>query len=185
MTVHRSPAGTGGRLQSDELAFDLDFSPSHQEREVVAYRKDGIHFTFESWSINFGATSFVNEGTYEPSMLQIPIPLDQGTDHDGRTVVDTSEGNQSRVEDWSVEVERTDRIFALGEQLDTWVVRVERSTRSGSDEPVTRTRTYWLSPERSIWVKWEETWSTSQGSGLGRSNYSTTYTATLDRIEPL
>ncbi|MEX0873997.1 MAG: hypothetical protein WD646_04680 [Actinomycetota bacterium] len=184
MTVNRSTDDPSIRLRPDEVVFDLNFSTNHTESEVVAYRKDGIHFTSESWSISFGGTSFVNDGTYTPPMLQIPIPLDEGVEHTGTSRVEDPAGNESRTEEWTVEVQGPERIFALGVELDTWMVRIERRTRSGS-QPVTRSRTYWLSPERSIWVKWQETTNISQGSGLTRSSYVSDYTATLDRIEPL
>jgi hypothetical protein len=50
---------------------------------------------------------------------------------------------------------------------------------------VTRSRKYWLDPDRSLWVKWEEHMIGSQNFGPGKFTYTTDFTATLKRAEPL
>jgi hypothetical protein len=186
MSVHRQDSDEeGGKLRSDELSFDLAFSEEHTEREIVAYRKDGLFFTFEAGEIVFGPYERTSQASYEPSMLQVPVPLDEGSVTEGTSHAIEPDGSESRVEDWKVTVTGADRISVAGSKVDTWVIEVKRQSRPGSAEQVSRTRKYWLDPERAIWVKWTESMSGSQDFGPGTFNYSTDYTATLDRIEPL
>jgi hypothetical protein len=188
MTVHRREASetTDPGLERDELAFDLDFSPEHQERAIVAYRRDGIMFTFESQSLTFGPSTQSTAAIYDPPITQIPIPLVEGAEAEGTTTATSPEdGSEVRVEDWTVEVLRHEKIDIMGSGVDTLVVQVDRKSQPGAAYPLTRSRTYWLDPVRAIWVKWEERSSGRQEAGLGSVTYTSTYTATLDRIEPL
>lgn len=186
MNVHRQDApGDGGKLGSDELAFDLAFSEEHTERAIVAYRKNGLLFTFEAGHVIFGPYERTSEASYEPAMLQIPIPLEEGSVDEGTSHAIEPDGSESRVEDWTVTNKGVERIEVGGGNLEAWVIEVKRQSRPGSAEQVTRTRTYWLDPERAIWVKWTEKASGTQDFGPGTFNYSTDYTATLDRIDPL
>jgi hypothetical protein len=186
MSVHRrDAAGDGGKLRSDELAFDLAFSEEHSEREIVAYRKTGLLFTFEAGHIVFGPYERTSEASYEPAMLQVPIPLEEGSIDKGTSHAIEPDGSESRVEDWTVTNKGTEKVEVAGDDTETWVVEVKRQSRPGSAEQVTRTRTYWLDPERAIWVKWTEEMSGTQDFGPSTFSYSTDYTATLDRVEPL
>jgi hypothetical protein len=188
MTVHRrSPGGsTDPDLEADELAFDLDFSPEHQEREIVAYRTDGIVFTFEAMTLIFGPSTQTSEVTYEPPITQIPIPLTEGATAEGTTrAISREDGSEVRVEDWEVKVEPRETIDVMGADVDAFVVEVNRQTQPGSSEQLTRSRKYWLDPVRAIWVKWEEHASGRQDVGLGSFTYTSEYTAILERVQPL
>ena len=90
MTVHRRPAAdaTDPSLEPDELAFDLDFSDEHQEREIVAYRKDGIIFTFEAGSVTFGAGTQTSEAIYDPPMTADADPARRGATAEGHVASD-------------------------------------------------------------------------------------------------
>ena len=186
-TIHRTQPTdpTVPELEDDELIFDLYFSDDHEEREIVAFRPEGILFTYEAGSVTFGPATRTSEATYEPAMLQIPIPLAEGAQVTGTSEARTPSGEVSRVEDWTVQVLRREDVSVLGETVSAWVVRIERRSRPGSSEQVTRSRTYWFDTARSLWVRWEETLTGSQQFGLGRFTYRTAFTATLDRVEPL
>jgi hypothetical protein len=185
MTVHRSE-GPGGRgLRRNELAFDLFFSEEHEEREIVAFGRDGISFTFEASSVTFGPSTQTSEATYEPPMVQVPIPLKIGEVVEGSSRAISPDGEELRVEDWEVEVQARDQIQILGEAVDTFVVEIKRQSRPGSSEQLTRTRKYWVDPARSIWLKFEEHTNGTQDVGFGSFSYRTDFTATLDRTEPL
>jgi len=185
-TVHRTqPADTSvPRLEPDEIIFDLYFSDDHEEREILAYRDGGIVFTYEAGSVSFGFTQ-TSETTYEPPMLQIPAPLEVGQKRAGMSEAKDPNGEATRTEDWTVEVLGIEQLDILGKRIDTWVVQINRQSRPGGSEEVTRSRTYWFDPNRAIWVKWEEKMEGSQDFGPGTFNYSTEFTATLSRIEPV
>ncbi len=192
MTVHRPESSiqrpgqqSGAPLASDELVFDLFFSQDHEEREIVAYGKHGIAFTFEGGSITIGTDAQTTEATYDPPMVQIPVPLAQEATVEGTSRAIAPDGSTVRTEDWSVTVTGVDQLQVMDETVETFVVKIERQSQPGSDEQLTRSRTYWVDPARSIWVKFEEHSSSSRGSGLSASSYSSDFTATLDRIEPL
>lgn len=184
-TVHRSqPADTSvPRLEPDEIIFDLYFSDDHEEREILAYRDGGIVFTYEAGSVSFGFTQ-TSEATYDPPMLQIPAPLEVGTKRTGSSIAKDSNGEVTRTEDWTVQVLGVEPLEILGERIDAWVVQIDRQSRPGGSEEVTRSRKYWFDPQRAIWVKWEEKLDGSQDFGPGSFSYSTEFTATLSRIEP-
>ena len=185
MTVHRDTDQQTLELESDELIFDLELSSNHKEREIVAYRRDGILFTFESGVVTIGNMTRNSGVKYSPPLLQIPIPVKDGDSRNGSSRAIGPNGTEIGIEDWTVEVHGTDQINALGETIDTLVVTFESKTRPGYDETITRSRTYWLSPERSIWVKFAERLTRTSGSGLTRMSYNSDYTATLSRLEPI
>lgn len=185
-TVHRTQPTDPSvpRLEDDELIFDLYFSDDHEEREIVAFRDDGIVFTYEAGSVTFGFTQ-TSEATYDPPMLQIPVPLSDGASRSGTSEARDASGNVTRTEDWSVSVLGREDLQILGATVPAWVVEIQRQSKPGSTERVTRTRKYWFDTERVLWVKWEEHMTGSQDVGPGSFSYSTHFTATLSRIEPL
>lgn len=192
MTVHRSEnadasAGSDApSLESNEIILDLYFSDDHEEREIVAYRPAGMAFTYEASSVTFGpGVSQTSEATYEPPMLQIPARLQEGAVVKGTSTATAPDGTQSRVEDWTVEVEGRSELEVAGESTPAWVIAIERKTQSSSDDQVSRMRRYWFDPKRGIWVKWEETMRGSEEFGPGAFSYSTEFTATLERVEPV
>lgn len=184
-TVHRTQPTDANvpSLEPDEIIFDLYFSDDHEEREILAYRDEGIVFTYEAGSVSFGFTQ-TSEATYEPPMPQIPAPLQMGTKRTGTSEAKNPSGDVTRTEDWTIEILGTEQLDILGERVDTWVVQIDRQSRPGGSEEVTRSRKYWFDPHRAIWVRWEEKLDGSQDFGPGTFNYSTEFTATLIRIEP-
>lgn len=167
-------------LRSDEIAFDLEYSDKHEEREILAYREDGISFTFEGGSVTFTITR-TSDADYEPNMLQIPMPLRVGRRVSGFSRAHEADGHVTRIEDWTVEVLRRERIAVAGGTADTWVVRINRQSRPGSEESVTRTRTYWYDPGRRLWVKFTELMHGEQHFGPGAFTYDQRSTVTLVR----
>jgi hypothetical protein len=186
MTVHRPTlrGSSAPDLEDDEVVFDLVFSGDHEEREIVAYRTNGISFTYEAGSVTFGITQ-TSEASYKPPMLQVPAKLEPGNVVEGTSRAISPDGEETRVEDWVVTVEGRETIDIMGEAVPTWVVEIERQSRPGSSEQVTRTRRYWFSPAHRLWVKWEEKLDGRQAFGPGSFRYRTEFTATLDRIEQL
>lgn len=186
MTVHRSPTNDTGelRLKDDELAFDLFFSEDHEEREIVAFRRGAISFTYEAGSITFGPQTQSSEATYSPPMTQIPIPLTDKATASGTSRAIRPDGSTARVENWTVTVKGRERLNVMQETVDAYIVEIQRQSTADSEEQVTRSRKYWFDPVRVIWVKWEEQMTGSQDVGFGSFTYSTKFTATLDRLEP-
>jgi len=183
MTVSRP---TDAQLKPDEFVFDLVFSQQHNEREIVEYQNSGVAFTYEAGNITFGPGFSQNDqATYQPPMLQIPLPLKAGDVVIGKSTAVAPDGTTSRVEDWSVSVLRQENLVVLGRSFKTWVVKIHRQSEPGSTENVNRTRTYWYSPEGNIWLKWIEDFTGSKSFGPGTFTYKTHFTATLDRVEPL
>ena len=183
MTVSRP---SDANLESDEFVFDLVFSSDHKEREIVEYVKSGVQYTYEAGTITFGpGISQSDEGTYTPPMLQVPLPLKAGKIITGKSTATAPDGSTSRVEDWTVGVIRQEKLHVLGRDFDTWVVQIHRQSEPGSKESVDRTRQYWYSPEANLWLKWTEDLTGSKKFGPGTFNYTSHYTATLDRVEPL
>lgn len=183
MTVNRPKDAT---LKSDEFVFDLVFSSQHQEREIVQYKTSGVEFTYEAGNITFGPGFSQNDqANYTPPMLQIPVPLKAGDTVTGKSTATAPDGSTSRVEDWTVNVLRQENLTVLRRSFKTWVVKIHRLSEPGGSEDVDRTRTYWYSPEGNIWLKWTEDFTGSKKFGPGTFSYTTHFTATLDRVEPL
>lgn len=185
-TVHRTQPTDASvpQLEPDEIIFDLFFSNNHEEREILAYREGGIVFTYEAGSVSFGFTQ-TSEATYDPPMLQIPAPLELGVERTGTSEAKDTNGNVTRTEDWTVQILAVEQLDILGQLADTWVVQINRQSRPGGSEQITRSRKYWFDPQRALWVKWEEKLDGAQEFGPGTFNYSTEFTATLSRIEPV
>lgn len=191
MIVDRSSDTATPPLAADEVRFDLVFSQERSERAIVAYRPDGVSFTYESLDANFGPVERSTRVTYAPAMLQVPPNLEdleedpeEDLEVEGSSTATATDGSQ-HVEDWSVTVEGTDRLQVFGRSTQVWVIKAERATRPGSDERVQRERTYWYDPSRAIWVKWKERMTSTEDVGPSNIVYVTDYTATLARAEPL
>jgi hypothetical protein len=152
--------------------LDLRFSDQHEEREIVAYGAGGIAFVYEAGSVTFGPYTQTSEADYTPPMLQVPGQLAGGT-----VVTGTSDAT-SRVEDWSVRVLRAERVGGY----DTVVVKIDRQSRPGTAEQVTRSRTYWYAPALGTWVRWEETMHASRAMAGTTFTYDCAYTASLREI---
>jgi len=167
----------------DEAVFDLTYSSQHEEREVVAYHPDSVALTYEAGSVTFGPYTQTSEASYDPAMTQIPLPLAVGAKRSGTAKAVAPNGSVTRTEDWTVRVLRKERIEIAGASIPTYVVQVHRQTRAGSSEQVTRDRTYWYDPGRSLWVKWHETMHAERNYGI-HFTYDDDYTATLTSYKP-
>ena len=155
-------------LGPNQVVLDYVFSPDHKEREVLNYDPSGVSFAFEGGSVSFGAISQTSQADYTPPMLQVPFPLVAGSERQGTTTARDAGGGATRTEDWVVRIVRQETLTVLGSAVPTWVVAVDRKTRAGSAEQVSRSRTYWYDPGRNIWVKLRERFS-GQRSLLGLS----------------
>jgi hypothetical protein len=173
-TVH-----TAEGLAADELVLDLVFSNQHEEREIVAWRPDGVAFTFEGGSITFGSTTQTSEADYEPAMTQVPLPLGAGVARAGTSRAKDSSGNVTRTEDWKVKVEGQDTVVIAGVPTPTWVVTIDRQTKPGSADQVSRKRRYWYDPARKLWVRWAEDFVGARNMFGLTFSYEAHYTATL------
>jgi hypothetical protein len=117
-------------------------------------------------------------------MLQIPLPLEVGVQRKGTSdAVDPRSGSTSRTEDWTVKVLRRESLTVLGETVNAWVVRIDRQSRPGGTESVTRSRTYWFDPGRKIWIKWTEKLHGERRVGV-TFTYDEDATVTLASIKP-
>src|SRR2546422_5933193 len=83
-------------LKADELVFDLTYSDQHKEREIVAYRDDGLAFTFEGGQVSFGPGTQTSQADYDPPMVQIPWPLEPGASRAGTSKAKQSDGSVAR-----------------------------------------------------------------------------------------
>jgi hypothetical protein len=169
MTVNADPDGDAATR-----VLDLRFSAQHEEREIATFGPDGVAFVFEAGSVTFGPYTRTSEADYDPPMLQVPGSLAPGV------VVQGTTDASSRVEDWTVTVEGTERVGAY----DTWVVRIDRQSQPGSSEEVQRTRRYWFAPALGIWVKWTEELHASQTMAGATFGYACEYTAILESVAP-
>jgi hypothetical protein len=174
----------GAGLAPDELVFDITYSQQHVEREIVAYRGDGVYFSFEGGQVSFGPATQTSEAEYDPPMLQIPWPLQPGATRAGVSKAKESDGSVVRTEDWKATVVGVEPVTAAGASVEAWKVQVDRKTKPGSAEQLARSRTYWYDPGRGIWVKFAETVHGERKAGLTTFTYDSKLTATLTGFTP-
>jgi hypothetical protein len=172
--VHGAPG-----LEPDQVVADVRYSDSHEEREIIGYRGDGVYFDFEGGSITFGPRTETSEADYDPPMLQIAKPLAVGAFRSGTSQAKDSSGSVTRTEDWKVKVLGQEPVTVLGATVQAWKVQVDRQTRPGSADQVTRQRVYWYDPARALWVKFTETFRGQRKVGPGSFEYTSRLTATL------
>ena len=177
MVVH------GGGLGPRHMVADLAYSPDHTEREILEFRDDGIYMSFEGGEIRFGLGSQTNQGDYSPPMLQVPLPASPGVVRTGSSEVRDGGGVQ-RVEDWTVRVVGEETLTIGGASVRTTRVTVDRQSRPGSAQRVTRSRTYWFDPGRQLWVKYTERVHGEQGIGVLSFSYDAELSATLSSFTP-
>lgn len=178
MVVHGGP-GVGAR----QVVADIAYSPDHTEREILDYRDDGVYMSFEAGAVKFGIGSQTNQGDYSPAMLQVPLPASPGVARTGVSEVRDG-GGVTRVEDWSVSVIGEETVTIGGQAVPTWKVTIDRQSRPGASQQVTRSRTYWFDPARRIWVKYTERLHGQQGIGILTFSYDETLSATLSSFKP-
>jgi hypothetical protein len=172
--VHGAPG-----LEPDQVVADVRYSDSHEEREIIGYRGDGVYFDFEGGSVTFGPRTETSEADYDPPMLQIAKPLAPGASRSGTSQAKNASGSVTRTEDWKVRVLGQEPVTVLGATVQAWKVQVDRQTRPGSADQVTRQRVYWYDPGRALWVKFTETFKGQRNVGPGSFNYESRLTATL------
>jgi hypothetical protein len=172
--VHGDPG-----LKPDQVVADLRYSDSHEEREIIGYRSDGIYFDFEGGSVTFGPRTETSEADYVPPILQIPKPLAAGASRSGTTEAKTASGSVNRTEDWTVKVLGQEPLTVAGATVQAWKVQVDRKTRPGSADQVTRQRVYWYDPGRALWVKFAETFHGERKIFGGSFTFDYQLTATL------
>lgn len=177
--VHGGPG-----LAPEELVFDITYSDEHAERQIVAYRGDGVSFTFEAGRVTFGPGSQTSEADYDPPMLQIPWPLEPGITRSGASKAKRGDGSVARTEDWKVTAVGIEPVQIEGGTVDAWKVQIDRRSRAGSPETVSRQRTNWYDPARGIWVKFEETVHGERSAGPSTFTYDSKLTATLTGFTP-
>jgi hypothetical protein len=186
MTVDRSPGdGMAPPLEAGQLMFSLSLGPEHNESNVVGYGPKGITFTYESIDVTFNTTTQSSDVTLDPGVIQIPAVLKNGGHVEGTSTALGSDGDERRTEDWSVDIGGEEDVRVRDGTVQAWTVTLVRNSTPTSSERFSRTRKYWFDPKSGIWVKWDDTTNWSSGSGLSRVSYSSNYSATLDRIEPL
>jgi hypothetical protein len=174
MTAHKADG-----VAADELVLDLVFSDQHEEREIVAWRPNAVAFTFEGGSVTFGSTTQTSEADYDPVMIQVPLPLTAGVSRAGASAAKDSSGTTTRTEDWTAKVIGQETVVVAGVATPTWVVTLDRQSRPGSNDQVTRNRRYWYDPARKLWVKWSEDFVGSRKVLGFNFSYEAHYTATL------
>jgi hypothetical protein len=173
MVVHSGPS-----LKTDELVFDITYSDKHAEREIVGFRSDGVYFDFEGGSVTFGPRTETSEATYDPPMVQIPLPLQPGVSRTGVTQAKASDGTVSRTEDWKATVVGQEAVAVAGGTVNAWKVEVDRKFRPGSSDLGSRNRTYWFDPARNMWVKYAEVFHAERQ----RAGFSLTYDSNLTAV---
>jgi hypothetical protein len=177
--VHGGPG-----LAPDEVVFDITYSQEHVEREIVAYRGDGVYFTFEGGQVSFGPATQTSEAEYDPPMLQIPWPLQPGATRTGTSKAKRGDGSVVRTENWTATVVGVEPVMAAGGSVEAWKVEVDRKSQPGSAEQLVRHRTYWYDPGRGIWVQFAETVHGERKTGPTTFTYDSRLTATLTGFTP-
>ena len=167
-----------------EDVYDVNFSSSHSEREIVQWGADGVSWTFEAGSVQFPLfPAQKNQGFYSPPMLQIPAQLTPGLVATGSSDARLN-GSLERVEDWTISVVGTQTLAFAGQALPTVMVHVHRQTRPGASQDTTRDTTFWYSPTYHTWVRFQESLTGSQ-MVLGLTfSYHSNFTATLVGYSP-
>jgi hypothetical protein len=166
-TISADPDGP-----ASNRVLDLTLSDQHEEREIVSFDGAGASFVYEAGSVTFGPYTQTSEADYDPAMVQIPAHLAPGVVVRGTTDAGT------RVEDWTVTVQGRERV----RDLDTWLVTIERQSRPGTAEQVTRSRTYWFAPTLGTWVQMKERMHASRDMAGASFDYDCEYTATLQDV---
>ena len=158
--------------------FDITYSEQHEERQIVRIDDEGLAFVFEAGSVSFFITQD-SETDYAPPIAQVPFPLRAGVTRYGTSTAKNTDGTLSRVIDWRATVTGRETIAIGGENIDTWVVKVTRQSRPGTNDQEKRTRTYWYDAGRGIWVKWTEDMTASRRTAFGNFDYHNESTVTL------
>jgi len=168
-----------GGGDAGEVVLDIAYSSNHSEREILGFRDNGVFFDFEAGQVRFGPSAQTNQGDYVPPMLQVPLAPAAGQVVKGATQVKAADGSVQRIEDWTVRVLGQETVVIAGQPVPTWKVTLDRQSRPGSSQSVTRSRTYWFDPARHLWVKYTEKMHGQQSFGGITFTYDDNLTATL------
>ena len=179
MVVH-----AGGGVEPDQLVFDLTYSDKHAERQIVGFRNDGVYFDFEGGSVTFGPRTETSQADYEPSILQLPLPLQPGLSRSGVTQAKAADGSLSRTEDWKTTVVGQEAITVGGATVNAWKIDVQRTFRPGSADQGYRNRTLWFDPARHLWVKFTEVFHGERRTAGFNFAYDSNVTAVLAGYTP-
>ena len=174
MVVH---AGAG--VEADQLVFDLTYSDKHAERQIVGFRNDGIYFDFEGGSVTFGPRTETSQADYEPSLLQIPLPLQPGLSRSGVSRAKGADGKVSRIEDWKATVLGQEAVTIAGATVNAWKVELQRKFRPGHPDQGFRNKTMWFDPARNMWVKFVEVLHAERHTAGFSFTYDSNVTAVL------
>jgi hypothetical protein len=177
-------AHSGNGLGPSQLVLDLTYSVDHTEREILDRIAPGLAFDFEGGQVRFGGVAQTNQGDYRPPMVQVPTRLAPGQTVAGTSQVIASDGSTERTEDWTVHVVDQETVTAVGQAVPTWKVTIDRSSRPGSSQKITRSRTYWYDPARALWVKYTEREHGEQPYGPFTFTYDDDVTATMSSFQP-
>jgi hypothetical protein len=171
-------------LGPSQVVLDITYSSDHTERELLDRIASGLAFDFEGGQVTFGGVSQNNQGDYRPPMVQVPNQLAPGQTVSGTSPVIASDGSTERTEDWTVHVVDQETIPAAGQPVPTWKVSIDRQSRPGSSQRISRSRTYWYDPVRALWVKYTEREHGEQPYGPFTFTYDDNLTATLSSFQP-
>ena len=175
--------GSNG-LGPSRVVLDVTYSSDHTEREILDRTASGLAFDFEGGQVTFGGVSQNNQGDYRPPMVQVPGQLAPGQTVTGTSQVIASDGSTERTEDWTVHVVDQETLTVAGQAVPTWKVTIDRASRPGSSQKITRSRTYWYDPARALWVKYTEREHGEQPYGPFTFTYDDDLTATLSSFQP-
>jgi hypothetical protein len=171
-------------LGPSQVVLDVTYSVDHTEREILDRIAPGLAFDFEGGQVRFGGVAQTNQGDYRPPMVQVPTQLAPGQTVAGASQVIASDGSTERTEDWTVHVVDQETVTAAGQAVPTWKVTIDRSSRPGSSQKITRSRTYWYDPARALWVKYTEREHGEQPYGPFTFTYDDDVNATLSSFQP-
>jgi hypothetical protein len=174
ISVHGAPG-----LEADQVVADLRYSDSHEEREIIGYRTDGVYIDFAGGSISYGPMTETSEGDFDPPALQVPQPPVAGAIQSGVSRYKDADGSVTNTVDWRVSVSGQEHVTVAGGSVLAWKARVSSKTRPGPADQVSRQRTYWYDPGRALWVKFSETTHGSRKVLGGTLTYDANLTATL------
>jgi hypothetical protein len=177
-------AHSGNGLGPGQVVLDLTYSSDHTEREILDRVASGLAFDFEGGQVTFGGVAQNNQGDYRPPMVQVPTQLVPGQTVSGSSQVIASDGSTERTEDWTVHVVDQETVTAAGQAVPTWKVTIDRTSRPGSSQKITRSRTYWYDPARALWVRYTEREHGEQPYGPFTFTYDDNVTATLSSFQP-
>lgn len=164
------------------MVVDYAFSPDHSERTIVGAVAGGVGLVFEGGAVTFGLMTQSSQAEYSPAIVEVPLPLAVGATRSGATVATNAGGGGTRTEDWTTKVIRQETITVAGRSIQAWVVTVDRQTRPGSADQVTRSRTYWYDPASRMWVRWQERFEGSRTLLGLEFGFRASYEATLLRF---